>query len=524
MHSTRGESSKAFPPRLYCVLYLTIACFMVLCTWSTYHGVYRHDQYQLINLGQVVYDGGRLYIDCWENKPPGVPWIVTALLWLTHGSQQCVWIFPGVIGFIGIVSLSWSLRKVIGIAESIAISLVASIMFSTRAYDSPSNHPDFYSAMFSLIGTSVFLVALKQPHSTRILSIVAGLSWGCSAISRQTGIIGPAIMVVMALLLSLKKISLAAHYRRVAMISFCMCVTVIGGVIILLWLRGNLEEAYYAIYTFNENLLTPKHFEHAVNSVHKLIQVHGPLGLPLACAFLSVFLLIRRESERALDNLCILGFALWFIVDNWFSLLGPSQIDRYWLSTWTPMLFLAADGLSVVVKKFNALPDGKLRGMLIVAMFMAISLTYPLVERYKNGRYYDGFIASVTQYLTSKTMLTEHGTLHAIGKRVQHIVPEKEKIFVMMYDPGIYLYSRRACAVRFTYPRGVAQQDEILSVLEKGDAFLILVPVDADPGPEWRMSPEGVQRLYQVLNDYRDMGSYLGYQFLIKSETKTQIP
>ena len=80
------------------------------------------------------------------------------------------WIFPGVLGFAGIAVLYWSLRRVFGLAASVAVSLYACLMFSTRAYDAPSNHPDYYSAMFSLMGTSLFLVALKQPGGTIRLS------------------------------------------------------------------------------------------------------------------------------------------------------------------------------------------------------------------------------------------------------------------------------------------------------------------------------------------------------------------
>lgn len=489
---------------------------MGLGTWTTYHGVWRQDQYQLINLGQVVYDGGRLYIDCWENKPPGVAWIVASVLWVTGGSELAPWIFPGVLGFVGIAVLYWSLRRVFGLAASVAVSLFACLMFSTRAYDAPSNHPDYYSAMFSLMGTSLFLVALKQPGGSIRFGALTGLMWALSAISRQTGVTGPAVWIVTALFLSLRSPSLRTHYRKLAAFTASTFMAVVAGAVVLLWCRGNAVEAYHAVFRFNESLFTGEHWANAAQTLHKLIQVHGPLGLPLAFALLSVLSVRHARRATGLASACTIALAIWFLVENWFALIGPSQIDRYWLATWVPMLFLAADGFCVTVERVRAEPRNRRRAIVAVGGVLAIVLTHPLVERYKNGRYYDGFICSVTQYMTRADLLMERGTLRALGRSVQRLVPEHEKIYVLNYDPGIYVYSKRACAVRFTYPRGVLQQEEIVSELEKRSASLILVPVDFDPARQWGLSEQRVRRLYQAISPYEYLGSYLEYRFLLR--------
>lgn len=516
MLSERRETSNAVSLRLYGIVLLAAVCLMGLGTWTTYHGVWRQDQYQLINLGQVVYDGGRLYVDCWENKPPGVAWIVASVLWVTGGSEMAPWIFPGVLGFAGIAVLYWSLRRVFGLAASVAVSLYACLMFSTRAYDAPSNHPDYYSAMFSLMGTSLFLVALKQPGGTIRLSALAGLMWGLSAVSRQTGVTSPVVWIVTALFLSLRRPSLRTHYWKLAAFSSLTFTAVVASAIVLLWCRGNAVEAYHAVFRFNESLLTMEHWANAAQSLYKLIQVHGPLGLPLAFALFSVFSVRHAPRAMGLASPCTLALAIWFIVENWFALIGPSQIDRYWLATWVPMLFLAADGFCVIVERVREEPRNRYRAIVAVGGVLAIVLTYPLVDRYKNGRYYDGFICSVTQYMTRADLLMERGTLRALGRQIQRLVPEHEKIYVLNYDPGIYVYSKRACAARFTYPRGARQREEIVSELEKRSTSLILVPVDFDPARQWSFSKQQVRRLYQAMSRYEDIGAYLAYRFLVR--------
>ena len=76
------------------------AALVYLGTWCTYWADVRSDQYQLINLGQCVYDGGRLYIDCWENKPPGIAWLSTGGIALGGGEQIGAWVLPGLVALL----------------------------------------------------------------------------------------------------------------------------------------------------------------------------------------------------------------------------------------------------------------------------------------------------------------------------------------------------------------------------------------------------------------------------------------
>jgi hypothetical protein len=294
---------------------------------------------------------------------------------------------------------------------------------------------------------------------------------------------------------------------------------VVGGAVVVLWYRGSAVEAYHAVFRFNESLFTTEHWANAAQTLHKLIQVYGPLGLPMAFALLSVLSVRHARRARGLPAPCVLALAIWFLTENWFALIGPSQIDRYWLATWVPLLFLAADGFSVAVERLRAEPRGRRQSIVAVGGALVIVLTYPLVERYQNGRYHDGFICSVTQYMTRADLLMERGTLRALGRAVERVVPEHEKIYVLKYDPGIYVYSKRACAVRFTYPRGAEQQEEVVSELEKRAASLILVPVDFDPVRQWGLSEQRVHRLYHAIRRYEYLGSQLEYRFLMRPTT-----
>jgi len=499
------------------LLLATITFFMGMGAWANYHGVYRQDQYQLINLGQVIHDGGTLYVDCWENKPPGVAWIVATILWMTGGSQLSVWIFPCLLGIVGISLLAWSAARFYGATVGVIISILASTKFSLRAFDAPSNHPDFYSAMFALIGTAVFLVVPQAGRSSAWMGIVAGAAWGCSVLCRQTGLTGPIILSAVVLLFTMRDSAEQASYRRTMKFAAASVAIMVGAAVGLLSLQGSLKEAHAAIFTFNQGLLSVEHWTLAAGSAGKLLPVLVPFGVPFILALFSVVFALRDESGT-LDRRLVLGLAAWFATDNWLSLLGPSQIDRYWMATWTPLLFLAADGLYLVGYKLKAYDDVTRRRLTVVAALAACGLSYPLAMRHIHGRYQDGLLCSFTHYLTGKTLLSERGVLRAHAQRIENLVPIDHTIYILKYDPGIYLYAGRSCAARFTYPRGTEQQDEVLDTLAERPPKLILMPVDTDPGAEWQMSEERVLRLYHIMIGFEDLGSFLGYQYFLKSD------
>src|SRR5262245_51908169 len=84
-----------------------VAGLLFAGNWATYHAPGRNDQYQLIQLGQCIHQGGRMYADCWENKPPGVAWLNALGFLAARGNPIGPWILPGVIEA-GVLLIFWA--------------------------------------------------------------------------------------------------------------------------------------------------------------------------------------------------------------------------------------------------------------------------------------------------------------------------------------------------------------------------------------------------------------------------------
>jgi hypothetical protein len=159
--------------------WMWVLVLVSLGVWASYWAVLRDDHYQLIYLGQRVLDGGTYYIDCWENKPPGIAWINAIALALAGGRPLGAWIAPGVVAVAVLALTSWGVSRVLGRVAAIGLLFTAGVVMTMRVYDAPSINPDFYSAAFALAAITLFVVALSaRARAGRTgLAVLAGLMW-----------------------------------------------------------------------------------------------------------------------------------------------------------------------------------------------------------------------------------------------------------------------------------------------------------------------------------------------------------
>lgn len=54
-----------------------------------------------------------MYIDAWENKPPGIAWINALGFILSGGSPFVTWLFPGITALICITIMAWSMSELL---------------------------------------------------------------------------------------------------------------------------------------------------------------------------------------------------------------------------------------------------------------------------------------------------------------------------------------------------------------------------------------------------------------------------
>jgi hypothetical protein len=460
---------------LSALAWICALCLIALGTWSSYWADLRNDQYQLINLGQCVYDGGRMYVDCWENKPPGIAWLNALGLLISGGRQIGAWLLPGVVLLLCLAVMGWAMRQLLSPAASVAAILLGSIVATLRLYDTPSINPDFYSAMFELAAGSVYLVSLHAARTRRrvALAVIAGLVWAAAVTVKQTGCVGLLSVTLVALFMMAFKRPDRSRWAAVGGMAWIGFAAGLGGVVAVLAGRGTLSAAWEAVFTFNRSLFSWGDALDALTSWPRQYSGLGSLQLPLFLALLGAIATFRAGRANGMARPVVTAMLLWWIAQALLALLGPSRSMRYWQATLPAMFWLAGVGVFHIETLFEGRERGSRVTLAIMSAALLLLLGKPLADHYRHGL--------ATSYLAYAEPRSQRNRLKEAGRQLAEIVPEGRRIYVWAYDAGVYLYTSRRSACRFTYPRSAGQMEEILADLVAGKAFAIVISSRPSP-------------------------------------------
>ncbi len=470
--------------------------FIVVGTWATYWAAQRNDQYQLINLGQCVYEGGRMYVDCWENKPPGIAWINALGIALSSGGQLGAWLLPGVTALLCLAGVGYAMARTISVTASCCSVALASVVYSLRLYDTPSINPDYYSSMFELAACSMWFLSLAaERRGPRFLwGLAAGLVWAAAASCKHTGIVGLLALSVVTIVVIACRRGNYRHWLVSCLWTWIGLALGLGAVAGVFAYRQTLGPAWEAIFGFNRDLLSWESMSGALRSWSRVWAGLGTIQLALWLGLLGAIVTLYTGRASHMARAIVSVMLLWWIAQVLGALTGPSQSMRYWQATFPPVLLMAGVGIYHLEDTFRQLDKVGRAALTVITVTVIPLLALPLAEHHRHGL--------ATSYLTYTSDKTERNRLEVVGQQIQEAVPDAEPIYVWAYDAGTYLYANRRPASRFTYPRSPQQMHEILADLAAGKARAILVPEHRSHEFDLWCDEACHQRLSEVLARY----------------------
>jgi len=482
-----------------------VLCFFIGGAWASYWANQRNDQYQLLGLGECVHGGGALYVDCWENKPPGVAWINALGLVAGGGNPLGAWAFPAVFGILCVVALWVAVSELLGPTPGRRAAVFAAALFSTRAYDAASINPDFYAGVLELAAAACWLTAIAGPPRWRSLgtAVLAGLAWSIATTVKQTGCAGlVAVSVVLLALLLLR----AGDVRRwVVVTSAAWFGFAVGcaAVIFVLNKQGVLGEAKAAALDFNRALLDPAALWGALRGLPNHEPYFVPLYLPLCLSSFGVLVTFLVGRAGPVSKAAVAALTLWVLAATWTALAGPSAAMRYWQALFPPLLVLSAVGLFHLGEMFRRFERSYQIAFVILSLAAMVPLGRPLFRTYRLG-----LAESYVAYGDTENDRTRY---EALGSQLRELVPAGERIYVWDYDAGVYIHAQRRPASRFTYPRSETQMTEILDGLGRNKPYAVLLPHAESKSFARFCKEDCLSRRQALLADYtktRSLGEY----------------
>ena len=276
----------------------------------------------------------------------------------------------------------------------------------------------------------------------------------------------------------------------------------VGGIVMVLHLRGSLAEAFQAIFVFNARYARTEDWLGALGDWGRAVDALEPIQFAIWLGLLGLVAVLAGRRLGLFPRWLAVGLLLWWLAEVLLALVGPSRSMRYWQAVWPPTLMLVAAGFRYLQMSFRRVGRGYRSGLVFVLASAIAVLSVPTWQHYKYG-----LASSYVQYTSE---VRERDQLGELGRRLRELIPEDEPIFVQDYDSGVYLYAHRPCVSRFTYPRSHEQVAELLASLEAGKAAAILVPEGPGGLPEAYMDAAARARLQALLQDYDLAGRFAG--------------
>ena len=447
---------------LMVVTALCVTPFIVLSQITAHVWTIGGDDQMFGYFGLRMTQGAVLYVDVWDNKPPGVFWMNALGFLLSGGSYVgpmvlcALALIASHVCFFGVAASLLSLR-------SAAIGTVLfSLFISHPSFEGGTNRTEIYLVACELGAVWFYISGFACERWWKWLA--AGLLCGCAFVFKQVGLVAWGAMGLHTIFLVITRQRDWRDGLRTCLLLLAGVVMVVLVAILGLYVGGGwrgLEEAYFAIFTFNRG-----YFAVRASSLQEyrgplvLLKVHmlPVMTLPLlmgAAGGLHALLnwLHRRgrpaESHRA-GRIIVPSYglllAIWFGVAMYGAMISPTKLRWYLLPTMPPLLLMCAYLLHHMLREADLLTRMRRRAWVAFAVVVMGYFAYPAID------YLFSEVSEIYVYRYEST--------HPDGWRAQRdweVVADHLSKFAKPGDPvqafgwmpGVYLHGRFVNACRF---------------------------------------------------------------------------
>lgn len=461
-------------PVLIAMIVLVLAPVLFVSQITAHYRTDVVDDQMFGYFGWRIAHGATVYLDVWDNKPPGIYWI-NALGFLIAGGDS----YGGVIALcIAAVAVALTCFLVACASlfhrEAAALgTILAGFFFTHSFFQGATNRTETFLIAFEVAAVAIYIRAWAHDRWWKWL--LAGMLAGGAFLFKQVGLAAWGAMGLHTIILTLTRaLPMRDGVRRCLLLAGGAAITV-GGASAVLAAQGAFGEATWAVFGFNKAYFEVEDsalFDNAKNQM--LLKNHMVvLRLPLlmaAAACIHGFLWWARPRYRppeiesrleAVGPTCpryLLLFFIWFAASHYGALLSPHGFRHYIMPTVPPLMFMSAHLLNVLTAEIGLLRRLQQRAWVAFAVVTIIYFAYDAIWWQWEGVstvYVDRFVQDYT------------AEWEDVGEAVDRIAAPDEKIQVWGYMPGVYLVAKRENVCRFTTTEKIGQVGKFAARIER---------------------------------------------------------
>ncbi len=451
----------AAPPTPWWLLIASMAAviipLIVICQIISVYRADVVDDQMFGYFGWRIAHGGTVYLDVWDNKPPGIYWI-NAVGFLVGGDSYAGVVAMCVLALVAAHACFFGVCASVYFRGPAAVTTVLLSFFLTHGYyTGGTNRTETFLVALELAG---MLCYLRGFHRDRFwIWWLAGFFCGCAFLFKQVGLAAWGAMGLHTLILIYSRdITLIAGLRRGGLLILGAASSV-GLAALYLASQGALHAALFATFEFNRAYFANQTTRFPYNYVSfTLLKNHLspilrlPLLMVLATAIHATLWALRpllRPAEivtqlerfRPIVPRPVLLFSMWFLIAAYGAVMSPHGFRHYLVPTIPPMMLLAGYLINVIQTEASLLVRFERRAWVIAAF---IAMGWFAWDAY--ARQWE----EMSKIWVYRFMLNQRPEWEIVADAIRANSGPNDRLQCWGYMPGVYLHARRINTCRFT--------------------------------------------------------------------------
>lgn len=421
-------------------------------SWAAHHWPASQDRHLFEYMGQCILAGRTLYVDCWDNKPPLLPWVNAAVLALTNDSTVAITVAAGMAAAACVACVAVGVWICFGPHVAGATALLAAFVISLRRNEGCTNGTELYATLFeSLTALCLFLAWRATKRRLMAWGLVGGMALALAFTAKQHALGGLIALGVVTLIETIRRRGFRHPLLRILLAACTGFVAVIGCVCAVLRAQGSLGEAVFAVFTSNLVFVRNGHswfvpVDYQASKLTSQLEPLWPIIWLAGIGLLASIVRWRRPDPdeqirpQHLPNDLVLLLTVWLGFGAWTVTWGPAHIPRYWHATYVPLFWLSAQTFSFLRPMLTIRPL-HVRGLTMVVTLTAGWLMFrPALEIYQ-------FDMKRSIYYAYED--PDRDCLQVIAAEVVRRTAPTDEIYMWGFEPGVYRFSHRFSPSRF---------------------------------------------------------------------------
>lgn len=507
---------------------LAIAPVLALNQFIAHARPYLADEYLFASFGHQLLAGRQLYVDVWDNKPPGIYWVNAGGQFFSPGHSGGVVALTAAATAAALALFAAATWRLYGRSTAVVMAVLGPLFITHQLYHCGSNRPGTWVVLCQMLAVMAYLRALRQDRAGGWWLV--GLAAAAGVCFLQTGF---GVLVGVGLhqlwLLAARFLSRQMLLRRAA--------HALGGFLLglalqvaLLAATSDLAAAWGAIVTFNQGYFQPgggsglwvesggwNWYDH-LDALALPLVLAGAASLHWLANWRNVRSGQPEDSPQARYPVAcprvVPWLLLWGLVELYLAMVGPHHRLHYFIPVLPPLLLLAGRAVHLLIRDHGLLAGLRKSVALAVALlWTGYMMVAPVrIHLHELGRAFHNLQSEWDMQWMADEICRRSGP--------------QEGIFVFSYHPRVYWASGRFCGIKYlgtekTWQLGQPVVDDLVAELKRRCPPLIVVSL---PDFEHLARAEGL--------DYRDLPDWLaanysaselrGYLFLELTEREAR--